>query len=272
MKRILMMSGLWFVAAAALAQNSAADKAAAAADKAAAAAEKAASAAQSLADQKAAFPSDNDRFDGDKLKLRTRVIGFSEADGSGAKDLCAPADWELKVTREAGADLIVRFLDDEVKGIGCDDAAKRVKQGIAYRIAKSKLVENTDFRRTGFTFGGLIVPFKFRTGDKEIVSSATVAPYVGWRTGWFSTWGLTFTPLMSAGLALVPVADPSTGRSETRSAFSFSLGMVMGSSKNDAFQSGVLIGRDFLGRSDAELDPGSKKVWLSFYVGYALGN
>ena len=66
------------------------------------------------------------------------------------------------------------------------------------------------------------------------------------------------------------VTNPDSGRTETKSAFSIATGIVMGSSKNDAFQAGFLVGRDFLGRTDAALDPGSKKVWLSFYVGYTL--
>jgi hypothetical protein len=265
---------LCLLAAAAHAQP-AAEKAAAAAQKAADAAESAASAAsaaaKSVEEMKAGYASDSDRFDGDKLTLRTRVIGFTEAEGGNTTEFCAPSDSELKITREVGDALVLRFTRvgrDSEKQCGTSTA---VDTYIAYRITKARLTQNTDFKRTGVSFGALIVPFKFRTGDKEIVSSATVAPYLGWRTGWFSSFGVSFTPLFSAGLGLVPVANPDSGRTETKSAFSISTGIVMGSSKNDAFQAGFLVGRDFLGRADAALDPGSKKVWLSFYVGYTLG-
>lgn len=264
---------LCVLAAAAHAQP-AAEKAAAAAQKAAEAAESAASAAtaaaKSVDEIKAGYASDDDRFDGDKLTLRTRVIGFTEAEGGATTEFCAPADSELKITREVGDALVLRFTrvgKDAKKQCG---TSKPIETYIAYRITKAKLTQNTDFKRTGVSFGALIVPFKFRTGDKEIVSSATVAPYLGWRTGWGSSFGVSFTPLFSAGLGLVPVTNPDSGRTETKSAFSISTGIVMGSSKNDAFQAGFLIGRDFLGRTDAALDPGSKKVWLSFYVGYTL--
>lgn len=250
------------------------DKATAAAEKAAAAAETAASAAKSavksVEDLKAGYAADEDRFDGDKLTLRTRVVGFAEADTPNDTSWCAPSDSVLKVTREVGDALLLRFTHVGDGAKECVDNPKVVNTFMAFRITKSKLTQTTSFRRTGVTFGALIVPFKFRTGDKEIVSSATVAPYVGWRTGWFGTYGLSFTPLFSAGLGLVPVTNPASGKTETRSAFSMATGIVMGSSKNEAFQAGFLIGRDFLGRSDAQLDPGSKKVWLSFYVGYTL--
>lgn len=260
--------------------QTAAEKAAGTAQKAAAAAEAAASsaeasasaAARSAQDLKAAYPSDNDRFDGDKLTLRTRLGGFVEVgNGTPGTGRCAPSGSELKVIREDANDLVVRFTRVG-KGQGeCGSAQGAVvEEFVAYRIEKRRLAADADFRRTGVSFGALIVPFKFRTGDKEIVSSATVAPYLGWRTGWFSSYGVSFTPLFSAGLGLVPVNDPASGRTETRAAFSAATGIVMGSTKNEAFQAGFLVGRDFLGRTDAALDPGSKKVWLSFYVGYTL--
>lgn len=271
-------AALLCVLAGAVHAQPAAEKAAAAAQKAATAAESAASAAgasataaaKSAEEAKAGYASDNDRFDGDKLTLRTRVIGFTEADGSATTEFCAPADSELMVTREAGDTLVLRFTKVGGEDGGCGVPGNVVNNRVAYRITKARLTQNADFKRTGVSFGALIVPFKFRTGDKEIVSSATVAPYLGWRTGLGSKFGVTFTPLFSAGLGLVPVTNPDSGRTETKSAFSISTGIVMGSSKNDAFQAGFLVGRDFLGRTDAALDPGSKKVWLSFYVGYTL--
>lgn len=225
---------------------------------------------------KAGYQDDNDRFDGDKLTLRTRLTGFRDADATaGTSVFCAPAESELKVVREEAGDLLVRFTRVGKNGDAGADlqcaADKLVKaQFIAYRIAKAAFTAGADFKRTGVSFGALIVPFKFRTGDREIVSSSTVAPYLGWRTGWGSTRGVSFTPIFSAGLGLVPVTDTASGRTETKSALSFATGLVMGSTKNEAFQAGLLVGRDFLGRRDRTLDPGSDKPWISFYVGYTL--
>jgi hypothetical protein len=287
------------VIAAAAKAASAADSAASSAQSAAAAAT---SAAKSVEDLKASYLSSEDRFDGDELKLRTRARGFVELDGGSTEVHCAPSSSEVKVFSEKGDDLKLRFLtvapnvkspakpeklnpdaSETERAAAIQAVATRnanlgecasddplVRLNIAYRVSKAALVDSVAFRRTGFSFGALVVPFKFRTGVKEIIPSATVAPYVGWRTGWFSSWGLTFTPLVSAGLGLVPVADPATGQSETKSALSFSTGIVMHSSKNDGFQAGLLLGRDYLGRADAALDPGSKKLWLSFYVGYSM--
>lgn len=282
----------------------AATDAAAAANQAASAATSAAqsasAAAQSVQDLKSGFPADSDRLDGDKLTLRTRATGFVELEGNAEVSYCAPSESEAKVIREVGVYAFVRFLAvarnvkdptppdisdvDRVDGAKlaaakraaarldvprreCSDESRVVKKGIAYRIERTRLKENNDYRRTGFAFGALIVPFKFRFGDNEIVASPTVAPYVGWRTGFLGSYGLNFTPVFSAGLGLVPVTDPASSQTQTRPALSVATGVVLRSNKNDSFEAGVLLGRDFLGRADAALDPGSKKPWLSFYIG-----
>jgi hypothetical protein len=236
---------------------------------------------QAATNQVKAYASDNDNPTSDHIRLRTPAFGFVAIDGGAAPPApnCAPVDAQFMIVRllDKGDSMLVRFLHvprlpptgDETKAI-CK-GADQVREGVAYKVPRA-VVDTADFRRTGVSFGGLIVPFKFRLGDREIVSSTTVAPYVGYRMGIGASLGLTFTPVLSAGLALVPVANPETGKSDTRSAFSMATGFVVGSSKNEAFQAGVLIGRDFLGRTDRALDPATKKPWLSFYLGYALAN
>lgn len=221
---------------------------------------------------KTSIPGDNGRYDGDHLTLRTTVRGFKEPGVDNAPSKCAPAGAKLAVSRERDGKLFVRFLQIEGETKAADalcDAASRVGYFVQYEIDKAGL-EQFDLKRTGVTFGALMVPFKFRLGDNKIVSSATIAPYAGFRTGWLSSRGLTLTPLVSAGLGLVPVTDPATNETETRAAFSTATGFVITSSKNEQFQAGLVVGRDYLGRADRALDPGSKKPWVSLYVGYTL--
>jgi hypothetical protein len=139
-----------------------------------------------------------------------------------------------------------------------------------YKIAKSALEQHA-FRRSGVTFGGLLVPFKYRLGNaKELVSSSAMAPYVGFRTAWFQNWGLSFTPVLAAGLSLVPVTDAGSSTTSTRAGYTLALGARLTSSKNEAFSAGLLFGRDFLSKSDRALDPNVSKPWLSFYVGFSI--
>jgi hypothetical protein len=229
--------------------------------------------------QDAKFASDEGRFDGDHLRLRSHVWGFKSVDPGGpAGDLCAPAGSVISVHRQTGDDLFVRLLDapaadDKVYGAasvaGCPEA-NRLKLFVQYKISKAAL-EMHDIKRSGVNFGALVVPFKFRLGKvRELTASSTVAPYVGFRTAWLQGFGLSFTPILSAGVGMVPVVDPETNTTTTKSAFSVAIGFVMGSSKNDSFNSGLLLGRDFLGGTEQQKDPAVGKPWISFYVGYAL--
>ncbi|SRR5712692_4399575 len=251
-----------------------------------------------IAQKNTSFAGDDNKFDGDHLRFRANAFKFKE----GTADKCAPVDSKLAVVRETDdGGLIVRFYfvpnekdykerqtkwpitqwseslgeplkttDEMLEALKNCPADKRVNTFTTYTILKTELAQ-ADYRRTGVTFGGLTVPFKYRLGgNRGITSSTTVAPYVGLRTGLGQSYGLSFTPIVSAGLGLVPVTDPSTSKTETKSAFSFATGFIMGSSKNEKFTSGLLFGRDLLSKSDRNLDPDVNKWWLSFFVGAAL--
>jgi hypothetical protein len=124
--------------------------------------------------------------------------------------------------------------------------SQRVNMHTPYTIPRSEL-EKSGYRRTGMSFGGLVVPFKYRLGgDKKITASSTIAPYIGFRKGFGQSFGATFTPIVSAGLGLVPITDPATNQTETKNALTMAFGMVLTSSKNQKFSAGILFGWDFL--------------------------
>ena len=227
------------------------------------------------------FAEAGDVFDGDLLKLYVTVDGF-KAVGTEVKH-CAPKGAVLTVTREQDDVLSVRFKKIPRMGTGKDglftmeetpsEAAivactAVVDDHTQYEIARSELTRYS-FRRSGVAFGALVVPFKFYlSGDRQITTSSTIAPYIGFRGP--APFGLGLTPIVSAGLGLVPVTDPNSGETATKSALSAAIGLVLTSSKNDAFNAGILIGRDFLSRADEAADPNVRKAWFSLYVGYKL--
>lgn len=241
----------------------------------------------------AVYPSDAGRLDGDHLTLRTNVEGFQEAFGQNTDLKCAPAGSLLSVTSESGDQVLVRFRvipnenDTDVRAYSKDSSYsfekvtklkslesckedRRVNGYTQYKIPKATL-QRFDYRRSGAVFGGLVVPFKFRLGGaKELSSSSTVAPYVGFRSSLLQGWGLTFTPVFSAGLGMVPVVDPTNNTTTTKAAFSTAVGLVLTSNKNEGFNAGFLIGRDFLSRSDRQRDPDVNAPWVSLYLGYSL--
>ncbi len=225
------------------------------------------------------MPSDGNSFKGDHLRLFTNLKGISKLGETGGK-LCAPAGSRLAVSDQDDQKLYVRFLtvSGEDETFKFDEAAltdpeckkeARVNTFTSYELPTANFL-HTDFRRSGVTFGGLVVPFKLRLGkEKHLVSSSTIAPYVGFRTAW-SVYGLTFTPVMALGLSNVPVTDATTNNTESKAAYTVAVGLRLGSSKNEQFNAGILFGHDFLNRSDRMADPTVGKPWLSAYLGYSM--
>ena len=239
------------------------------------------------------YPTDDNKYDGDHLRFKTIVRGFDDSYASAdadkdkdKKNKCAPPDSQLEVKAERqDKKLLVRFRvvphesdykkdNDEsrtmLKALADCAEKDRVNTYTSYVVDKNLLTGSSVFRRAGVVFGGLVVPFKLRLGgDRGVASSSTVAPFIGYRLP-YDFWGMTFQPIFAAGLGLVPVSDPSTGKTDTKTAFSFSFGVISASSKNDKFLSGFVVGRDVLSKSDRDLDPNVNKWWMSFYAGTAF--
>lgn len=173
---------------------------------------------------------------------------------------------EIKAPKQPGM-----FATEEAASLSAIAAclsAGMVNDYTAYKIKVAELGEHP-YRRTGVMFGALVVPFKFHMGGEHKLSpSSTVAPYVGFRGP--APFGLTFAPIVSAGLGLVPVNNPATDETQTKAAFSVALGVLLTHSKNDKFNAGVLFGKDFLSKGDRAADTTVDKVWFSIYAGYKL--
>ncbi len=222
---------------------------------------------------------------GDTAYLRVTVPEFESVPAQGkpadGKSLCAPAGSRAFISEETADRVYVNFdavtnADDFIllplhkASLKACAAGSRVSLGTQYSISKASLAKY-DFGRTGISFGALVIPFKYRLGeDKELLSSPAVAPYVGFRTSWLQSFGLTFTPVMAAGLSLVPVPTADGKETENKAAYTVALGWRISSSKNEKFSAGLLYGRDFLGRRDTDATPKLKRPWLSFYLGASL--
>lgn len=223
-------------------------------------------------------PEDKNKFDGDHLRFKVNIPKFKGVDSGQEK--CAPRGSKASVTWDNGEFIFLRFKDVPEKSAATSPTPTAlpecppenwVDDATQYKIEKSTLLMY-DVRRTGFTFGGLVVPFKFYLGgDRKIIPSSTLAPYIGFRNpfGW-EGFGITSTPLISAGLGMVPVANSETGKTETKTALSAAVGLVLTSTKSDSFNAGVVFGKDFLSHDDRARDPTVDTIWFSVYVGYAM--
>jgi hypothetical protein len=219
------------------------------------------------------YPSDNQKLDGDTFWARVDIPGFKNlSDPNDTTEYNAPQNCKLTVYKDDGKTLSVRFTKLKTKSDGSliSDIKNPIVLNKQYTIERNTFLRY-DCGHSGVTFGGLVVPFKFYlSGDNKIAASSTVAPYIGY-SNYSTVPGLIVTPIFSAGLGLVSVANPTSNATETKPAFSTALGFKVTSIKNQNFNAGILVGKDFLSKADRDNDPVVSKLWLSFYVGYTIG-
>lgn len=204
-----------------------------------------------------------------KLVLRTTASKLRLASKIGTATYCAPINSEFMFDRVETTYATVEFssVSSEPTGKFCEENSEKVEVGGAY-IIEGDAIDTVRYKVTGLTYGTLIVPFKFRMGsDRKIASSSTIAPYLGFRSRHFQMWGNEIVPVVSAGLALVPVHDPATNTTDTKAAFSTAFGLTLRIARSDKFTAGVLLGKDFLGNTDKKLDPSVNKMWFSIWIG-----
>jgi hypothetical protein len=120
----------------------------------------------------------------------------------------------------------------------------------------------------GSQYGVLLVPYKFHLSDRSFSSGVTLGGYYSYA---LSSPGISWGPVASAGLAVVPVAtttesgEPTT---ENKAAVSAAVGLLVTFSKTNNFQIGLLAGWDWLG-SDAEYEH-EGKTWVAISFGVPL--
>lgn len=141
-----------------------------------------------------------------------------------------------------------------------------------FRVNASTLVAS-GAHRYGWSYGVLILPFKYHRHDKSFTpGSLNVGPFLGRR------WG-------SAGSAITLAAAATVGsvRGEERdaagnvtgtpdlTAFSVALGLMYDVSKNPdlkPFKMGVFWGNDRVSQTDAVKYVHNRKPWVAFQIGF----
>ncbi|MDN4054422.1 hypothetical protein QPK32_15170 [Massilia sp. YIM B02763] len=216
------------------------------------------------------YPTNKGELIGPHKRLGTDAGGFTLKGNTDTTPHCAGKNSVLSVIARTSEKTIVRFVSAKAPGSAFEACAaldKHVTENAAYEI-KNADFDTLALKDTGVAFGALIVPFKFRMGDdKKISSSTTIAPYIGVRWYRLQGFGVEFMPVVSAGLALVPVTDQTTRNTETKAAFSLATGITLSSRTNTDFSAGLLVGKDFLSKSDRQADPSVNKLWISIWLG-----
>lgn len=215
------------------------------------------------------FPSSRNLLQGDHLKVTSDLYGLTPTSPGVTGMRCAGRDSIFIVDRVTDTETFITFLTvgPPKSADTCPLGSEMAKEASQYKLTNSTF-GTIGFKSTGIAYGALVVPFKFRLGaDKKLVSSTTIAPYLGLRWWKMGAFGVECIPVFSAGLALVPITDPATKQTETKAAFSSAIGLTLTSSKSADFSAGILFGKDFLGRAERAQDPSVNKPWVSIWVG-----
>ncbi|MDD2777099.1 MAG: hypothetical protein PHU06_14195 [Gallionella sp.] len=231
-------------------------------------------------------PNDESDWTGDSITLRSDFQGIKAAADPLGKDYFSPDGAVLDVAKDdKSGKLRVKFRSDSLDGSNaCTDPSFFVPCGIrGIQETSRKLpdnivdghgsflvdkvaIENAAHLRRGFTFGALLVPFKYQLSDKSFSGSTTIEPYIGYK---FQDNRGSITPVFSAGLVSnikVPLANG--GGTVDRSGISLATGVIFSIDKGTGIQIGILFGQDRLGSNAAAPYQYEGKTWTSVSIGW----
>ena len=263
--------------AAPAAAPSAASSAASAASSAASAASSADSAKKSAEAVAAKFDLPTHITVGDRIKLKSNLSGLTALEGSTGSR--AQAGICLRVTRIAANGAITVAVEE---GTGLlsgtckkPDGATPVVVADLYSISAEQL-KNASYARYGWIYGPMLVPFKYFAHDRSIEPSQSLGLYMGYRTSWFESRGLSW--VASAGLATMKLSqvvdDPNkpgnkTIKENTVAGYSIAGGALFDLTKEaKPFVAGLMVGRDFVGRNSALPYVHDNRTWIAFQIGW----
>ncbi len=218
-------------------------------------------------------PSSAQNFVGDSVKFNVPILGKQVVLGANTgKVVCLGAGSKLRgigvaSIKEAGADPKEHavFEIDSLQAAAkpqCGDI-DLAQPGLAIAIDPDTL-SNTPPNRHGWTYGTLIVPYKYQFGgDRSVSGGATLGGYMGYRT---SLSGSSVAFITFAGPTKVDVAQMKDGKASTESLAGLSYGVGLLGTIKDGFKAGVVLGTDRVAKSAGY--PNNGKPWISLSLGY----
>ena len=144
-----------------------------------------------------------------------------------------------------------------------------MKEGVAYAVPK-EIMKRHGFARYGWTYGVMVVPFKYFPHDHSFEPSQTLGAYLGYRLGQ-TGWGMSL--VASAGAATMKVSTVVDGQAkeQTITGFSYSTGLMFDIDKTSKpFQAGILVGRDRVGSNTALSYRHDGRHWISMQLGWSM--
>jgi len=216
----------------------------------------------------AQIANDLNNYLGDRIRFAVRIQAKLKKDPK--IEVCVPPLTRMTVLGsqdESGKkSLIVKIADGTE---ACDSKGKSpLATEEAYLVTNDDLTES-GLARTGAAYGALAVPFKYQlTGNKDYTANAMLGGYLGYRFETANHIGYTLTPVgfMGASTISVPTNNGGQATDQNLSGFSYGFGLI-GTFKG-AFQAGVVLGWDRVGKTAGYQYNG--KPWLAVEIGYSF--
>jgi len=145
-----------------------------------------------------------------------------------------------------------------------------VEEGHNYKIEKDEL-DSFGFRRTGFIYGGLIIPYKYFRHDKSLEPGTTIGPFLGYRLGQ-TGWGVSVVGTLGIASIKLNVVDNGAVKEQTVQGLSRAIGLMFDLAKSDdPFRFGIMLGKDRVGSNTVINYPHEGHSWLAMQLGWEFG-
>jgi hypothetical protein len=221
---------------------------------------------------------------GDKVKLVVDIPGLKKV-GDRQTEYFAPKGSVLWIDKRENDKLFVHFScvskPDAGSAVYCSNASDpqlAYAPKFARMAGEAPQVVDTHTEYTvsvdtfstyavasdGSQYGVLLVPYKFHLSDRSFSTGATIGGFYHFA---FTTPGISWGPVASAGLGVVPVSSiDAAGKATTdnKAALSAATGFLVTFSKAGRFQIGLLAGWDWAGDEAHYKYEGKTWVALSF--------
>lgn len=148
--------------------------------------------------------------------------------------------------------------------------ADKVVEGHNYTIAKSAL-DNFGYRRMGWIYGGLLIPYKYFRHDKSLEPGTTLGPFFGYRLGQ-TGWGVSLIGTYAVTTVKVRVVDGAELKERSFTGVSRGVGLMFDVAKSaDPFRIGMMWGRDRVGSNNVDVYPHDGRSWFALQIGWEFG-
>lgn len=173
----------------------------------------------------------------------------------------------------AKASTITKF-SQFFSSIQVSDADCKLKPLVAenhgYEVTAGSL-EKYGFRRLGFIYGGLVIPYKYFRHDKSLEPGTTIGPFLGYRLGQ-TGWGISLVATYAVANISVNVKDGTEMKKRDFVALSRGIGVMFDITKSETpFRAGILWGKDRVGSNNVEVYPHDGHTWVAAQLGWEFG-